>query len=67
MRVTVDRDLCNGHTQCNFVAPSLFGLDETGHAFVRVDEVDIAQEDAARLAASSCPEGAIQVDTGSGR
>jgi ferredoxin len=59
-RATVDEALCQGHTQCQFAAPDLFGLrDEDGHAYVMHDPVPVGMEDLARLAEESCPERAI--------
>jgi ferredoxin len=62
MRVRVDAEKCQGHTQCNFTAPQLFRLrDEDGHAVAIAELVPPGQEELARLAESSCPEGAILV------
>jgi ferredoxin len=63
MKIRVDSDRCQGHTQCNFTAPTLFRLrDEDGHAEAAVDVVPPELEDLARLAAASCPEQAIMVE-----
>jgi ferredoxin len=62
MKVTVDGSRCQGHTQCQFAAPGLFGLrDEDGHAYPLHDLVPEGMEDQARLAEESCPELAIRV------
>jgi ferredoxin len=63
MRVDVDGDRCQGHTNCNRIAPEVFGLgDEDGHAVVLVAEVPQGLEKAVRRAAANCPEEAIVVD-----
>jgi ferredoxin len=60
MRIRVDPDRCQGHTQCNFTAPQLLRLrDEDGHAEAIVDEVPPELHELARAAADSCPEQAI--------
>jgi ferredoxin len=63
MRVSVDPDLCQGHTLCSMAAPDVFGLrDEDGHAYLLITEFDQASIAAARRAASTCPEQAITVE-----
>ena len=60
LRVHVDQNLCQGHTQCNFTAPELFEIrDKDGLAYVTVEVVPPGLEDLAQLAAASCPEQAI--------
>ena len=62
LRVTVDRERCQGHARCNAVAPELFDLDEFGNAVARGDgKVPEALEAKAHLAKSNCPEFAIEV------
>ena len=64
MKVTVQDDVCQGHTLCAMAAPALFGLrDDDGHAYVLVTG-DLApdQEVAARRAAEGCPERAIVLE-----
>ena len=62
MRIEIDDARCQGHTQCNFTAPDLFGLlEENGHAFARVEQVPEGKQDLAWLAEASCPERAIIV------
>lgn len=63
MRVTVNADLCQGHTLCNMVAPEIFRLrDEDGHAYVVVEQLTADQEPLARKAELGCPERAITVE-----
>ncbi|MHB1582281.1 MAG: ferredoxin [Acidimicrobiales bacterium] len=63
MRVTVDPDVCQGHTLCALAAPEVFLLrEDDGHAFVAGSEVPPAMEEAVRKAAATCPEGAISLE-----
>lgn len=61
MRVTVDAHLCSGHGRCYVLSPELFTSDDDGYCAERGTSwnVPAALEDRARLAADSCPEGAI--------
>lgn len=62
MRIVVDEAKCQGHTLCAISSPDLFGLrDEDGHSYVVVDDVPAEHQDAARRAAASCPERAINI------
>ncbi len=63
MKVSVDPELCQGHTLCNMVAPDIFHLrDEDGHSYVVVDELTPEQAALAEKAAVGCPERAITVE-----
>jgi ferredoxin len=63
VRVHVDESLCQGHTLCAMAAPEVFHLrDEDGHAYVAVTEFTPTIMEAARRAASTCPEQAIVVE-----
>jgi ferredoxin len=61
MKVTVDRDLCIGAADCVRLAPGTFELDDEDRAVV-VDPEPQAT-DRVRLAESSCPTGAIWVES----
>ena len=63
MRVYVQEDVCQGHTQCFMAAPEVFGLrEEDGHAFVKITEFTPEVIEAAKRAALTCPEQAIVVE-----
>ncbi|MGO8861431.1 MAG: ferredoxin [Acidimicrobiales bacterium] len=63
MRVHVQEDVCQGHTQCFMVAPEVFELrEEDGHAFVKITEFTPELIEAANRAALNCPEQAIIVE-----
>jgi len=64
MKVIVDEALCSGHARCNAMAPLVYTLDDVGYCDLRGKgeiEIEASLEDAARLGARSCPEGAITV------
>jgi Ferredoxin len=63
MKVSIDKNHCQGHTMCNMVAPELFKLDdEDGHAYVETSEVPADLEAAAVAGMNACPERAITVE-----
>ncbi|SEP05323.1 ferredoxin [Trujillonella endophytica] len=60
MKVSVDSNVCQGHTLCAMTAPDLFVLsDEDGHASAVGGDVPPNREAAAREAARTCPEQAV--------
>jgi ferredoxin len=62
MRITFNREACQGHGRCYSLAPEVFDADDEGYAIVLVEgAVPAGQESAARLAADNCPEYAIEV------
>lgn len=56
--VTVDHDLCQGHGQCQEVAPEVFELRDDGLAYV-VGEVTPERADVVQDAVWRCPVDAI--------
>lgn len=62
LRVAVDPMRCQGHNRCKALAPTLFELDEFGHARAVGDgSVPSGLEEKAQLAEANCPEFAIKV------
>jgi ferredoxin len=61
MRIEVDPDRCTGHGRCYALAPQVYEPDDDGYCATRRLEVPAGAEEAARLGAASCPEGAIRV------
>jgi ferredoxin len=62
VKVRIDSGRCQGHGRCYDLAASLFGDDDEGYGVVLGDGVvppDLEHD--ARLAASNCPERAIDV------
>jgi ferredoxin len=63
MHVGVDRVLCQGHGQCQEVAPELFELrddDGLAHAIAQPDTTTL--EDKAKDALRRCPVEAVLID-----
>jgi ferredoxin len=61
MRVEVDPDSCEGHGQCNVVAPQVYELDDDGYCVIRNPEVPPHLQAQAEEGALSCPVMAITV------
>jgi ferredoxin len=64
MKLTIDAAMCTGHGRCYTLAPDLLTYDEEGFVTERGSTIEVpaGQEEAAREAALSCPEGAITID-----
>ncbi len=61
VRITVDRDKCQGYGQCEFEAPDVFHLDDTGTSVPAADVDESLRADVER-AADVCPMQAITVE-----
>ena len=62
LKVSVDRERCQGHARCYALAPELFELDELGNGREIGDgAVPAALADKAWLAKANCPEDAVLV------
>lgn len=61
MRVEVNPNICEGHGQCNAVAPQVYDLDEGGYCLIRNSEVPLELAPAAEAGATACPVHAITV------
>ena len=63
MRLTLDRDACQGHNRCYLLAPELFDVDDEGYAVLVGDGTVPAElEEKAMLAVDNCPEFAITIE-----
>jgi ferredoxin len=64
MKLTIDPAICTGHGRCYTLAPGLLSYDDEGFPNERGTTIDVPhdQEDAARQATASCPEGAITIN-----
>lgn len=63
MRLSVDREKCQGHNRCYALAPELFEVDELGFARARsTGTVPPELETKALLAVRNCPEYAIRAE-----
>jgi ferredoxin len=63
VKVTIN-DRCTGQGRCFGYAPEIFDFDELGNGIVKGDGVvsDVELQSKARLAATNCPEGAIEIE-----
>jgi ferredoxin len=63
MRVTVDRDLCQGHGMCVVEAPTVFALDKSDDQ-VRIlqEEPEAGQHGQVRQAVAYCPTMALTLE-----
>lgn len=61
MRVEVDPNICEGHGQCNVVAPDVYELDDDGYCLINKPEVPAHLETQAEEGAFACPVQAITV------
>ena len=61
MKLTVDRDACQGHNRCYAAFPGLFEVDDEGKAYVTVGELTDESLNDARVAVDNCPERAIHI------
>ncbi len=61
VRVEVNPNICEGHGQCNAVAPEIYDLDDGGYCVIRNPEVAPDLEPQAEAGALACPVQAITV------
>jgi ferredoxin len=61
VKISVDRDICQGHARCVVIAPELFSLDDMGHSQEIMTEVPPELEALAERAEANCPERAIKL------
>ncbi|HWA65283.1 MAG TPA: ferredoxin [Mycobacteriales bacterium] len=64
MRVSVDRDLCQGHAMCELEAPEVFQVGRSDQVELLVDSVPPEHEEAVRLAVTYCPTRALTIEGG---
>ena len=61
MKVSIDRNRCQGHARCWETAPGVYELDDLGYCCIDTIDVPPLLEDDARRGAIACPERAITV------
>jgi ferredoxin len=61
MRVKVDPNNCEGHGQCNAVAPEVYDLDDGGYCLIHNPDVAPELEAHAEEGALACPVQTITV------
>ncbi|AMO63675.1 ferredoxin [Mycolicibacterium phlei] len=62
MRVSVDRDRCEGNAICVKYAPAVFELDDDDYSVVKLDPVPQAEWENGRKAVAECPRAALTLD-----
>lgn len=61
IRITADRDVCEGFGNCVLADPDVFDIDDDGLVVLNSDTVEDAGLAAAQRAAYDCPTEAITV------
>lgn len=62
MHIDIDLPKCEGHGLCEQVAPQVFGLDDEGYVYLKVEQPIPAElEEAAAAGARVCPVAALRV------
>lgn len=59
MKITIDRDRCQGHARCCAIAFDVFEIDDLGYIATQSGEIPDHLEHAARKGAAVCPERVI--------
>lgn len=62
MRITADRDRCEGHGLCAEVAPEVYDLDDDAVVVLRHEDVPAGLERRAEGGARVCPVAALRVE-----
>lgn len=62
MKITVDRNRCEGYGFCEEKAPALLRLDDDGELEFVADEIGEDQADRAQAAVRSCPVAALRLE-----
>ena len=62
MRVSVDRERCEGHARCQAIAPDVFELDENSTSRVRFDPIPKLFASQALAGVRACPVAALSAD-----
>jgi ferredoxin len=61
MRLTIDRQRCEGYGFCEQAAPSLIRLDDDGEVELLSDELRPSDAASAEAATRACPVAAVRV------
>ncbi|HEX3706891.1 MAG TPA: ferredoxin [Mycobacteriales bacterium] len=62
MKITVDRDLCQGHAMCEVEAPAVFRVGTADQVELLDDHPDSQDHEAVRLAVKYCPTRALSIE-----
>ena len=61
MKIEIDKPLCEGHGQCEIIAPKYFEVHDDGKAYLLTDQVHPADIPALKNSVVRCPVAAIQL------
>ena len=61
MKITVDRDLCASHGQCEFAAPEVFSINDDGDLEIRDATPPESQRAEVEQAVRRCPSNALSL------
>ena len=62
MKISYDREKCQGHNRCYMLAPEIFDVDDEGYAVLKIEgELPADLTDKAQLCVDNCPEFAIEL------
>jgi ferredoxin len=64
VKISVDRDLCQGHAMCELEAPEVFRVGKSDQVELLAEVPDVAHEDGVRLAVKYCPTHALSINEG---
>ncbi|HWB68225.1 MAG TPA: ferredoxin [Mycobacteriales bacterium] len=62
MRITVDRDLCQGHAMCELEAPEVFRVGSAPQVEILAERPAGQYAEAVRQAVRYCPTHALQLE-----
>jgi sterol 14-demethylase len=62
VRITVDRDLCQGHGVCESEAPEVFSVSKNGVLTILHESFDPDLRGAIEVAVSYCPTHALRIE-----
>lgn len=62
MKISIDRDLCQGHAMCELEAPEVFTVGKSDQVNLLTEEPGIDYHDAVRLAVKYCPTHALSIE-----
>lgn len=62
MKISYNRELCQGHNRCYMLAPEIFDVDDEGYAVLKIEgEIPAELQEKAQLCVDNCPEYAIEL------
>ena len=61
MKVTVDRDLCEGHARCVEAAPAVFEIDDDDEMHILNENPGEEQRRGIEAAVANCPRQALSL------